>query len=302
MPKPVFGTIDESGADTEDVEIADAMYSVDGEGTGVKTGIAALLQAKAGASKGIDPVGLAEAAEGVPVKSVSSLTANPYRYAALKPKAAPMWMLFEAQREERPLPDLGKGAAARLRDNPTIIESPLVMRDSKGRAYATGRRKEAVARVWVGKGDGKFTVNGQDLADALPRIADRQQAIEPLVVTQTCGALDVMLTVKGGGLTGQAGAIRHGLANALANYDPYLKPALRRCESFCRLFALFLFCPVSALSSLRDFVRSLALFCSQTDPEGPSHGGEEEAWSEEGAQAVPVGQAIRTARRKMRGR
>jgi small subunit ribosomal protein S9 len=104
------------------------------------------------------------------------------------------------------------------------------MRDALGRAYATGRRKEASARVWVGAGDGRVTVNGLDLVDYFHRQNDRTHLMEPLVVTQTCGAVDIMLTVRGGGMHGQAGAVRHGLANALALWDPYLKPALRRCE------------------------------------------------------------------------
>ena len=102
------------------------------------------------------------------------------------------------------------------------------MRDALNRAYATGRRKTAVARVWVRPGEGSFSVNGRTLADYFHRSADRVTAMEPLISSQTAGAFDVMLTVEGGGLTGQAGAIKHGLAGALSRYDPYLKPGLQR--------------------------------------------------------------------------
>lgn len=104
------------------------------------------------------------------------------------------------------------------------------MRDAQGRAYATGRRKTAAARVWVKLGDGAFTINGRTLAAYFPRGSDRAYCLEPLVAAHACGAFDVWLTVSGGGLTGQAGAIRHGLAKALARFDPYLKPGLKKSE------------------------------------------------------------------------
>jgi small subunit ribosomal protein S9 len=102
------------------------------------------------------------------------------------------------------------------------------MRDAQGRAYATGRRKTSAARVWVKPGDGDFSVNGMPLADYFPRMAHRVQCMQPLVAAQASGAFDVWLTVKGGGVSGQAGAVRHGLANALARYDPFLRPVLRK--------------------------------------------------------------------------
>ena len=102
------------------------------------------------------------------------------------------------------------------------------MRDALNRAYATGRRKTAVARVWVTTGEGSFTVNGRTFADYFHRTHDRITAMEPLIATQSAGSFDVWLTVEGGGLSGQAGAIRHGLAGALTRFDPYLKPALLR--------------------------------------------------------------------------
>ena len=81
------------------------------------------------------------------------------------------------------------------------------------------------------QGDGTFVVNGKSLSDYFPMVSDRRIALEPLIATQACGALDVWLTVKGGGITGQAGAVKHGLANALVRYDPYLKPSLKKRES-----------------------------------------------------------------------
>lgn len=220
--KAAVGVIDESGEDSEEAAVARARYSVDGNGD---AGTRRLP--RGGGSVAVDN-GDGDADFGAATRpaEVTSLGANPYDYPVLQPKAAPLWMLYEAQREERPLVEAGRGLREKLRDNPTELRIP--MRDSQGRAYATGRRKEAVARVWVSAGAGKFIVNGCELADYFTRMADRQHAIEPLIVTQTCGAVDVVLTCKSGGMHGQAGAVRHGLANALARFDPYLKPALRR--------------------------------------------------------------------------
>jgi small subunit ribosomal protein S9 len=159
-----------------------------------------------------------------------NLAANPYGWDidTREVKQAPLWMLYEEARGEERITDKQAGKKPPQIDNDTELR--VAMRDEKGRAYATGRRKTAVARVWVGEGDGKFTVNGKRLSDYFPRLHDRLLAMEPLVVTESCGAFDVMLTVASGGLTGQAGAVRHGLANAIARFDPQLKPVLRRCE------------------------------------------------------------------------
>ena len=73
-------------------------------------------------------------------------------------------------------------------------------------------------------------VNAKALSTYFPLLSDRRLALEPLIAVQACGAFDVWLTVKGGGVTGQAGAIKHGLANALVRYDPYLKPSLKKRE------------------------------------------------------------------------
>lgn len=96
------------------------------------------------------------------------------------------------------------------------------------RHYATGRRKEAVARVWITPGNGKITVNKRSFEDYFP--AETHQLIikGPLQVSQRMGEIDIWATVSGGGVSGQAGALRHGLARALARADEDLKPALRK--------------------------------------------------------------------------
>jgi small subunit ribosomal protein S9 len=134
--------------------------------------------------------------------------------------------VYEAEREEVPLREKAGEGVKRARDPGAEIVTP--MRDAQGRAYATGRRKTSVARVWVAEGDGAFTVNGRPLAEYFTSLAHRKHGLEPLIATQACGGLDVWLTVRGGGPSGQAGAVRHGLAKAMARYDPFLKPVLRR--------------------------------------------------------------------------
>jgi small subunit ribosomal protein S9 len=223
------GLVDESGADSEDEAARRARTEIDGAALGLGASASARSPARRGA--GAASPAPAPGAAPPPLSSQSSLGANPYGYAAQQPgQAAPLWMLYEAGREERPLARDASGARSRLADNAaTTVRAAGALRDAAGRAYATGRRKEAVARVWVGAGDGAVRANGGALADALPRLSDRAHALEPLVVTQTAGAVDILLTTKGGGTRGQAGAVRHGLANALARWDPALKPVLRRC-------------------------------------------------------------------------
>jgi len=99
--------------------------------------------------------------------------------------------------------------------------------DSLGRAYATGRRKDAVARVWVKPGTGKITVNGRDQEIYFARPTLRLVINQPFGVTEREGQYDVIATVKGGGLSGQAGAVKHGIAQALAKYEPALRSAVK---------------------------------------------------------------------------
>ncbi|WP_313804830.1 30S ribosomal protein S9 [Sphingobium sp.] len=99
--------------------------------------------------------------------------------------------------------------------------------DSLGRAYATGRRKDAVARVWVKPGTGKITVNGRDQEIYFARPTLRLVINQPFGVTEREGQYDVIATVKGGGLSGQAGAVKHGIAQALSKYEPALRSAVK---------------------------------------------------------------------------
>ncbi len=99
--------------------------------------------------------------------------------------------------------------------------------DGFGRAYATGRRKDAVARVWVKPGSGKITVNGRDQEIYFARPTLRLVINQPFSVTDRLGQYDVVCTVKGGGLSGQAGAVKHGIAQALTKYEPALRSAVK---------------------------------------------------------------------------
>jgi small subunit ribosomal protein S9 len=107
-------------------------------------------------------------------------------------------------------------------------DQPKSNRDKKGRAYATGRRKDAVARVWIKPGRGQITVNGRDQEVYFARPVLRMMIAQPLQVADRLGQFDVTVTVKGSGLSGQAGAVRHGLSKALMNYEPDLRAALKR--------------------------------------------------------------------------
>lgn len=100
-------------------------------------------------------------------------------------------------------------------------------RDELGRSYATGRRKDAVARVWVKPGSGNFTVNGRSLEVYLPRPVLRMMVNQPFSIAGVPDQFDVFCTVTGGGLSGQAGAMRHGISRALSLFDPALRPSLK---------------------------------------------------------------------------
>ena len=99
--------------------------------------------------------------------------------------------------------------------------------DTQGRAYATGKRKNAVARVWIKPGPGKITINGRDSPIYFARPVLRMLLNQPFVVANRLGQYDVVCTVAGGGLSGQAGAVRHGISKALTYYEPGLRPALK---------------------------------------------------------------------------
>ncbi|MBD3771171.1 MAG: 30S ribosomal protein S9 [Rhodobacterales bacterium] len=99
--------------------------------------------------------------------------------------------------------------------------------DAQGRAYGTGRRKEAVARVWIKPGSGKITINGRDQEQYFARPVLRMVIAQPLIEAGRETEFDVIATVKGSGLMGQAGAVRHGLSRALVAYEPGLRKVLK---------------------------------------------------------------------------
>jgi small subunit ribosomal protein S9 len=99
--------------------------------------------------------------------------------------------------------------------------------DAQGRSYATGKRKNAVARVWVKRGNGQFIVNDKDSSKYFARPVLRMILNQPLVVANRLGQFDVWVTVTGGGLSGQAGAVRHGLSKALSLFEPELRSKLK---------------------------------------------------------------------------
>ncbi|MFO1188697.1 MAG: 30S ribosomal protein S9 [Alphaproteobacteria bacterium] len=109
------------------------------------------------------------------------------------------------------------------------VETPVRERvvDAQGRAYATGKRKNAIARVWVRRGKGTLTVNGRAGEQYFARPVLRMMINQPFQTVNSVGQFDVVATVTGGGLSGQAGAVRHGIAVALCNFDPSLRVALK---------------------------------------------------------------------------
>lgn len=110
----------------------------------------------------------------------------------------------------------------------TTNEIKPVKLDSKERIYATGKRKNSIARVWLKKGEGKISINGKDLPSYFSRPVLQMIVNQPLEVIQSINGYEIKATVKGGGLSGQAGAIRHGISKALSLYDVGLRPALKK--------------------------------------------------------------------------
>jgi small subunit ribosomal protein S9 len=113
---------------------------------------------------------------------------------------------------------------------PAAPETPKYVKkvDKQGRAYATGKRKDAVARVWVKPGSGKIVVNTREVEVYFARPVLRMMIQQPLVAAARAGQYDVICTVNGGGLSGQAGAVRHGLSKALTNFEPELRSVLKK--------------------------------------------------------------------------
>ena len=111
-----------------------------------------------------------------------------------------------------------------------VAEAPVKrepQRDQQGRSYATGKRKDAVARVWVKPGSGKVVVNGKDITEYFARPVLQMILRQPFDVAGVAGQYDVQATVKGGGLSGQAGAVKHGISQALQLHEPALRAALK---------------------------------------------------------------------------
>ncbi|MTH36330.1 30S ribosomal protein S9 [Paracoccus limosus] len=110
-----------------------------------------------------------------------------------------------------------------------VAEAPVreAQRDAQGRAYATGKRKDAVARVWVKPGSGKVVVNGKDISEYFARPVLQMILRQPFEVAGVVGQYDVYATVAGGGLSGQAGAVKHGISKALQLHEPSLRGALK---------------------------------------------------------------------------
>ena len=141
--------------------------------------------------------------------------------------------------EKTTLEDLAKTVAGTVeakaeatKDESAAPKEPKI--DDLGRAYATGRRKESVARVWIKRGTGKVTVNGKTQEEYFGRQTHLLVLNQPFLITGRVGEFDITCTVKGGGLSGQAGAIRHGLSRALENFEPGLRPALKKAGMLTR--------------------------------------------------------------------
>jgi len=119
--------------------------------------------------------------------------------------------------------DALKGMGTQAED--AIVREPKI--DAQGRSYATGKRKNAVARVWIKPGKGQITINGRDQEVYFARPVLRMMIAQPFQAADRAGQFDVDVTVTGSGLSGQAGAVRHGIAKALTYYEPGLRAALK---------------------------------------------------------------------------
>ena len=123
------------------------------------------------------------------------------------------------------LEDLGSSSVAAV-----VAASPVYVQkiDAQGRAYATGKRKNAIARVWIKPGNGKITVNGKEFNAFFARPVLQMILQQPIIAAARKDQYDVVATVSGGGLSGQAGAVRHGISKALTDYEPELRAVLKK--------------------------------------------------------------------------
>ncbi|MCP1168325.1 MULTISPECIES: 30S ribosomal protein S9 [Limimaricola] len=125
------------------------------------------------------------------------------------------------------LEELGEAVSTEGQVNTEALAPREPVRDELGRSYATGKRKDAVARVWIKPGSGKVTVNGKEMSEYFARPVLQMILRQPFQVAGVSGQFDVYATVAGGGLSGQAGAVKHGVSKALQLYDPSLRGALK---------------------------------------------------------------------------
>lgn len=124
------------------------------------------------------------------------------------------------------LQEIKAAAVETVKSEEKVARKPV--KDKLGRAYATGKRKDAVARVWVKPGKGVITINGKDMEQYFARPVLKMIINQPFEVTNRVNEFDVVCTVKGGGLSGQAGAIKHGISKALNDFEPELRTALKQ--------------------------------------------------------------------------
>jgi small subunit ribosomal protein S9 len=132
--------------------------------------------------------------------------------------------MSEATPEQATGFDALKGLGTQAAED-AVVREPKI--DAQGRSYATGKRKNAIARVWIKPGKGKITINGRDQEVYFARPVLRMMIAQPMELTDRAGQFDVEVTVQGSGLSGQAGAIRHAISKALTYYEPGLRPVLK---------------------------------------------------------------------------
>ena len=141
--------------------------------------------------------------------------------------------MVDKKEEKKTLEDLAEltdVAEATLETSEAIVDTPAYEQklDAQGRAYATGKRKDAVARVWLKPGSGKIEVNGREFEKYFARPVLRMIVHQPFVASNRVDQYDIACTVKGGGLSGQAGAVRHGISRAITYYEPELRGVLKK--------------------------------------------------------------------------
>jgi small subunit ribosomal protein S9 len=157
----------------------------------------------------------------------------PKKAAAPKAAAKPEVKVEKVERKVKTLSNLKNDVAeaapkaAKEKALQNIHDPSVPKLDKLGRAYATGRRKTSTARVWLKRGKGAITVNGKAFAEYFVRPTHQMIIKQPMVNTKRDGEFDIMITVVGGGATGQAGAVRHGISRAMINFEPTLRPELK---------------------------------------------------------------------------